>query len=85
VLSGHVPVDDGAAATSGDPAGATEGLVGSGILLIRPLDFAWQLTTFRVHGPTPMGDLKAFDAFGRLFIGELWQVFDPLRRGRRRG
>jgi cholesterol oxidase len=72
VLAGHVPVTDGGAA-------ATEGIVGSGVLRIRPLDFAWQLTTFRVHGPDRMGELRAFDAFARLFIGELWQVFDPWR------
>jgi cholesterol oxidase len=75
VLSGHVPVIDGGAT-------AAEGIVGSGVLTIRPLDFAWQLTTFRVHGPDRMGEFRAFDAFARLFIGELWQVFDPLRRDR---
>jgi cholesterol oxidase len=73
ILDGHFPVTDGGAS-------ATAGVVGSGVLRIRPLDFAWQLTTFRVHGPTRLGELRAFDAFGRLFIGELWQVFDPLRR-----
>jgi cholesterol oxidase len=75
VLAGHVPVADGG-------AGTTDGIVGSGLLRIRPLDFAWQLTTFRVHGPDRMGEFRAFDAFARLFVGELWQVFDPLR-GRR--
>ncbi|HWG74829.1 MAG TPA: hypothetical protein VG184_12320 [Acidimicrobiales bacterium] len=73
ILAGHVPVDDGGQAS-------TDGVVGSGILRIRPLDFAWQLTTFRVRGPSRLGELRAFDAFGRLFLGELWQVFDPLRR-----
>jgi cholesterol oxidase len=73
VLDGHIPLTD-------EGLSATDGLVGSGILRIRPLDFAWQLTTFRVHGPTRLGELRAFDAFGRLFVEELWQVFDPLRR-----
>ena len=73
ILAGHVPVGDGGQAS-------TDGVVGSGILRIRPLDFAWQLTTFRVRGPSRRGELRAFDAFGRLFLGELWQVFDPLRR-----
>jgi cholesterol oxidase len=73
VLAGHVPDIDGGEAV-------TEGVVGSGILRIRPLDFAWQLTTFRVHGPDRSGELQAFDRFGRLFVGELWQVFDPFRR-----
>jgi cholesterol oxidase len=44
VLTGHVPVTDGGATVA-------EGIVGSGVLRIRPLDFAWQRTTFRVHGP----------------------------------
>jgi cholesterol oxidase len=72
VLAGHVPVADGGAA-------ATEGIVGSGVLRVRPLDFAWQLASFRVRGPDRMGRFRAFDAFARLFLGELWQVFDPLR------
>ena len=70
-------------ATSRSPTagrGPRTGLVGSGILRIRPLDFAWQLTTFRVRGPTWAGRLRALDAFGQLFMSELWQVFDPMRR-----
>ena len=72
ILNGHVPVTDGGSGTS-------EGLVGSGILRIHPADFAWQLTTFRVHGPALVGRVRALAAFGQLFIGQLWQVFDPLR------
>ena len=78
ILHGHVPVADGG-------AHAEDGIVGSGILRIRPLDFAWQLTTFRVYGPTWPGRLKALDDFGRLFMAELWQVFNPLQPGRRHG
>jgi cholesterol oxidase len=79
VLAGHVAVTDGGAS-------ATDGIVGSGILHIRPLDFAWQLTTFRARGPNLKGELHALDAFGGIFVGELWQVFDPLRgRGGGRG
>lgn len=73
VLNGHVPVDDGG-------EHATDGLVGSGILRIPPPDFAWQLTTFRVHGPTLAGRIEALDSFGQLFLSELWQVFGPVRR-----
>jgi cholesterol oxidase len=73
ILRGHIPVTDGG-------SGATEGLVGSGILKIPPADFAWQLTTFRVHGPTIAGRIRALMAFGELFAGQLWQVFNPLRR-----
>lgn len=73
ILSGHVPVDDGG-------EHAADGLVGSGILRIPPPDFAWQLTTFRVHGPTLAGRIDALDSFGQLFLSELWQVFGPVRR-----
>jgi cholesterol oxidase len=78
ILRGHVAVEDGGAAL-------TDEVVGSGIMRIKPLDFAWQLTTFRVHGPTWPGRLRAFDAFGRLFLGELWTVFNPRRRSRAHG
>lgn len=78
ILSGHVPVPDGGSEVA-------EGIVGSGILRIRPIDFAWQLTTMRVRGPTWPGRFKAFESFGRLFFGELWQVFDPLRPNPRHG
>ena len=74
VLDGHVPVTDGGQAS-------TLGVVGSGVLRIRPVDFAWQLTTFRAHGPSRAGSWAALQRFGRLFMGELWQVFDPFRRG----
>ena len=73
ILNGHVPVPDGG-------SGSTEGLAGSGILRIPPADFAWQLTTFRVHGPTLAGRIHALDSFGELFLSELWQVFGPARR-----
>ena len=77
ILSGHVPVEDGG-------ENATEALVGSGILRIPPPDFAWQLTTFRVHGPTLAFRIEALDSFGQLFLSELWQVFGPVRRSARR-
>ncbi len=78
ILSGHVPVEDGG-------AGSTDGIVGSGVLRIRVPDFAWQLTTFRVDGPSWGQRLKAFDDFGRLFLAELWHVFVPFRRVLGRG
>lgn len=52
-------------------------LVGAGIIHILPLDFARQLTTFRVKGPGLAGRFKAFQAFGGLFMGQLWEVFQP--------
>lgn len=42
------------------------------MLVIKPLDFAKQLTTFRTDGPA---GIAALAAFGRLFLGELWRVY----------
>ena len=67
ILAGHVEADADAEAT----------LVGAGILHILPLDFAHQMTTFRVKGPAVSGRLRAFLAFGGLFMGQLWEVFQP--------
>jgi cholesterol oxidase len=73
ILAGHVePPGDAAAA-----------LVGTGIIHILPLDFARQLTTFRVSGPGISGRWHAFVAFGELFMGQLWEVFKPRLSGRR--
>jgi len=55
------------------------GLVGAGILHILPLDFARQLTTFRVAGPGVLARFEALGAFGALFAGQLWEVFRPRR------
>ena len=67
ILAGHVEVggDDDAP------------LIGAGILHILPLDFARQLTTFGVKGPGMLGRLRAFQAFAALFMGQLWEVFQP--------
>ena len=93
VLRGHVPPPE--TTTSFRPDNATSGapkshyvdensVAGAGMLYIRPWDFARQLTTFRAVGPAPA---SALAAFGRLFLGELWQVYgrvpSPLRAGRR--
>lgn len=52
-------------------------LIAAGILHILPLDFAHQLTTFRVTGPGLSGRWRALHAFGHLFLGQLWEVFQP--------
>lgn len=70
ILRGHVAVTDGG-------SGTTEGLVGSGILRISPVDLARQLTTLRVHGPTIAGRVRALAAFGRLFMGQLRRRSNP--------
>jgi cholesterol oxidase len=67
ILPGHV----GPTEAEAEPAP-----IAAGILRIKPLDFAGQLTTFRVHGPAG-GRAAALAAFGDLFASELWQVFRP--------
>jgi len=73
ILAGHVEVggDDDAP------------LIGAGIIHILPLDFGRQLTSFRVKGPGVVGRLRAFQAFGDMFMGQLWEVFKPRLPGRR--
>lgn len=66
VVAGHVEAD-------AEPAAE---IVASGIIHIWVRDFLKQLTTFRAHG----GDgavqrLAALEKFGRLFLGELWEVY----------
>ena len=62
VLSGHVPPGDESRSR----------VVGAGVIKILPADFAQQLTTFRTDGPQP---LEAMASFGRLFLGQLWEVY----------
>ncbi|WP_043479577.1 GMC oxidoreductase [Arthrobacter sp. SPG23] len=98
VLRGHIPPpessrpDTGSDAPPGppymdknaDPAAAAgaEAVAGAGILYIRPWDFARQLTTVRAVGPNPAGALAAF---GKVFLGELWQVYGRRLHGRSGG
>lgn len=67
IMAGHVDVgEDGMAP-----------VISAGILHIKPLDFAHQLTTFRVTGPGLSGRWRALCAFAGLFMGQLWEVFRP--------
>ncbi|MGK2959239.1 MAG: patatin-like phospholipase family protein [Acidimicrobiales bacterium] len=63
ILAGHIEADGPA-----EP-------IAQGQLLIKPLDFARQLTTFRSSGPTLARKLSALTRFGRSFIGDLWDVY----------
>jgi len=72
ILAGHVEVGDDDSAP----------LIGAGIVHILPLDFGRQLTSLRVSGPGLAGRLKAFTAFGAMFMGQLWEVFQPRLPGR---
>ena len=47
-------------------------VLGAGVLRIRPLDFAHQLTTFRTTGPRSAASLADF---GRLFLGSLYRSY----------
>jgi cholesterol oxidase len=78
VLRGHLPPPDTATAAAtataatADAAASAAAVAGAGVLYIRPWDFARQLTTFRAVGPSPA---SALAAFGKVFLGELWQVY----------
>jgi cholesterol oxidase len=53
-------------------------VVASGVMHILPLDFAKQLTTFRVTGTdAPDRQIEAFARFSQLFLGTLGEVFLP--------
>jgi hypothetical protein len=66
----------------GDEPGAE--VVASGILRLRPWDFARQLATFRARGPSPAGQIAAIGRFDALFLGALWQVYGKRSAGLRR-
>ncbi|MDQ7991449.1 MAG: hypothetical protein AAGC63_06535 [Propionicimonas sp.] len=71
LFAGHLePLDD--ASRTALVSGADERLLGAGVLRIRPLDFARQLTTFTADGP---GGVGAIADFGRMFLGQLWDVY----------
>ena len=76
VLDGHVPPPDDGTATglleASDPA-----VLGAGVLRIKPLDFAEQMTTFATTGP---GGASAIARFGSLFLGRLWGTYGRLAR-----
>lgn len=90
VLRGHVPpppdatpeeVAEVLADEESAEAKVPEGTIGAGVLIIKPLDLAKQLTTFRTHGP---GGARALAAFGKLFMGEVWDVYVAPKIGARR-
>lgn len=65
ILQGHVGPEDEEGAQ----------VVASGIVRIHLLDFLRQLTTFRAEGPGPAERASAIARFGRLFLGDLWDVY----------
>ena len=52
-------------------------VVATGVLHIKPLDFAHQMTTFRSDGGTFEARQKAIATFGSAFLGTLWDVYKP--------
>lgn len=65
ILRGHVPAE-------GDEGAE---VVATGIITIHVLDFLQQLTTFRTTGPSLAARAEGMAAFGRLFLGKLWDVY----------
>ena len=65
ILEGHVNPEDESQAQ----------VVASGIINIQLLDFLKQLTTFRTEGPTAADRASALTRFGKLFLGDLWDVY----------
>jgi cholesterol oxidase len=74
LLSGHVPPPESGELGMLLPADDPQ-VAGAGVLRIKPLDFAQQLTTFRTTGPNGG---EAVGAFGRLFLGQLWNTYARL-------
>jgi cholesterol oxidase len=58
--------------------GEPEEIVASGVIIIRPQDFAKQLTTFRSTSPTPAKGIGAMLKFGVIFVQQLADAY--LRR-----
>jgi len=59
-----------------DVNGATEQVIGKGILHILPADFMKQMTTMQVTGAaTPLDGLRGMAAFGRFFAGALFDTY----------
>jgi len=65
ILEGHVEPEEEEQAQ----------IVASGIINIHLLDFFRQLTTFRTEGPTAAERASALTRFGKLFLGDLWDVY----------
>ena len=63
VLSGHVDQDQMTTVNA------------TGILRIKPLDFIWQMTTFRTRGKSFRLKISGLLKFFKLFVGSLWDVY----------
>ena len=72
VLQGHVPEGDDETAT----------VLASGTIIIRARDFAKQLTTFRMGGPSVGAKVGALAKFGFIFVQQLAEAY--VLKGRKR-
>jgi cholesterol oxidase len=75
ILAGHVEADADDSAGSVAATAAPAEIIASGVITIHLTDFARQLTTFRSHGGSAGDRARAFERFGRLFMGELWGLY----------
>ena len=75
ILRGHVDQWPTAAQATPEELDGDGEVVAAGIIVIHLLDFAQQLTTFRVSGPDAASRLGALSQFGELFLGELWSAY----------
>lgn len=71
----YVQINAGHLRPATEPAGPP---VASGVLTIHIPDFMRQLTTFRTQGPD---GARAMAEFGRLFLGQLWEIYGPTFAG----
>ena len=72
ILQGHVPEGDDETAT----------VLASGTIIIRARDFAKQLTTFRMGGPSVGAKVGALAKFGFIFVQQLAEAY--VLKGRKR-
>ena len=78
ILRGHTERDREPPA--GAPGVPSSGVIAAGILQIHLDDFARQLGTFRVRGPSSVARDRVLDEFGRLLLGKLWAVYGAQAR-----
>ena len=78
VLAGHVPPTATGPSDAAVDLDAAARVVASGVITIHVPDFLRQLTTFHAAGARPA---HAMEAFGRLFLGQLWEVYGPTFSG----
>ncbi len=72
ILKGHVNEQEEKAAGNNEPE-----IIASGIIHIYFFDFLKQLTTFHAEADSLADRVAVLTAFGKLFMGKLWEVYAP--------